>query len=198
MTQIRRRRLLLGAGLLALVAACASPPPRPTFPDIRFTAQAPLRLDAATLEVREEYQPPFRAPNVDHQFPVPPMRAAENWAHDRLKPTGRAGRIVFTVRNASAIETELPTKTGISGAFTTEPAQRYDLNLQATVQLVDPQGLPIRAANVQAMRSQGVLEGITPNERERIWYDMTVALMADFDKQMEVEIRNNFGIYLNQ
>lgn len=66
------------------------------------------------------------------------------------------------------------------------------------MQIVDAQGLPVRTANVQATRSQSVLEGITPNDRDRAWYDMTKAAMADFDKQMEAEIRNNFGIYFNQ
>jgi hypothetical protein len=193
-----RRRLLL-AGLLALVAACAAPPSRPTFPDIRFTDAPAIRLDVAALDVREEYQPPFRAPNVDHLFPVPPMRAAENWARDRLKPTGRSGRAVFILRNASVIETELPKKReGLTGAFTTEPAQRYDLTLQATVQIVDAQGVAVRIANVQTTRSQSVLEGITPNDRDRAWYDMEKAAMADFDKQMDAEIRNNFGTYYNQ
>jgi hypothetical protein len=184
--------------VLALLAGCSSPPPRPTFPDIRFTSEAPIGLDVATLEVRDEYQPPMRSPNVDHLFPVTPAHAAENWAHDRLKPTGKAGRVVFILRNASVIETELPKTGGVSGAFTTQAAERYDLTLQATVQIVDAQGLPVRTANVQAQRSQSVLEGITPNDRDRTWYDMTKAAMADFDSQMENEIRNNFGIYYNQ
>jgi len=197
MPSSRPLRLVLGA-VLALVAGCSSPPPRPTFPDIRFTSEAPIRLDVATLEVRDEYQPSMRTPNVDHLFPVTPAHAAENWARDRLKPTGKAGRVVFILRNASVIETELPKTGGVSGAFTTQAAERYDLTLQATVQIVDAQGLPVRTANVQAQRSQSVLEGITPNDRDRTWYDMTKAAMADFDAQMENEIRNNFGVYYNQ
>ncbi len=196
--KLSRSACLAMGAVLALLAGCSSPPPRPTFPDIRFTSEAPIGLDVATLEVRDEYQPPMRSPNVDHLFPVTPAHAAENWAHDRLKPTGKAGRVVFILRNASVIETELPKTGGVSGAFTTQAAERYDLTLQATVQIVDAQGLPVRTANVQAQRSQSVLEGITPNDRDRTWYDMTKAAMADFDSQMENEIRNNFGIYYNQ
>ena len=44
-------------------------------------------------------------------------------------------------------------------------------------------------------RSQSVLEGITPNERDQTWYDMTKALMADFDQQMSAEISGNLGGY---
>ncbi|HZT50302.1 MAG TPA: hypothetical protein VFA22_00125 [Stellaceae bacterium] len=191
-----RSRLILAC--LVALAGCSAPPPTPTYADLRYTGEPPIRLDAASLEVREDYHPPFRAPNVDHLFPVPPMRALENWAHDRLKPTGNAGRIVFIVRNASVIETELPKQEGLSATFTKQPAERYDLAIQATVQIVDAQGLPVRVANVQTSRSQSVLEGITPNDRDRAWYDMTKAAMADFDKQMDSEIRNNFGIYYDQ
>lgn len=195
-----RPRLLALAGLaLAVLAGCTSPPPRPTFADLRFTDEPPLRLDVAAVEVRDEYQAPFKAPNVDHLFPVAPGKAAENWAHDRLKAAGKTRRAVFVLQNASVTETELPKKTeGLTGALTTEPAERYDLTLQAMLEIVDDRGLPLRTVNVTTTRSQSVLEGITPNQRDQTWYDMTKAAMADFDKQMESEVRGNFGIYFNQ
>ncbi len=198
MLTLSRSRRILGAGILAFVAGCSTPPPRPVFPDIRFTTEAPIRLDVAAIDVRDDYQPPLRPPNVDHLFPVPPARAAENWARDRLRATGNVGRAVFILRNASVIETELPRTPGITGVLTTAPAQRYDITLQATIQIVDAQGLPLRTASVTTTRSQSVLEGITPNERDRAWYDMTKAVMADFNGQMVTEIRNNFGQYYNQ
>ena len=37
---------------------------------------------------------------------------------------------------------------------------------------------------------------ITPNQRDQTWYDMTKAMMADFDRQMTAEIQKNFGYYL--
>ena len=203
MTLPHRLRLILCVGLLAIAAGCSAPP-RPSFPDIRFTSEPPIRLDVVRIEVRDAYQPPFRAPNVDHLFPVPPMRAAETWAHDRLKATGSLGHgsldraAVFTVKDASVVEVDLPVKGGLSGMLTTQPAQRYDLTLAATVQIVDAQGIPLRTATVKVTRSQSVLQGITPNQRDRTWYDMTKAAMADFDTQMENEIRSNFGIYYNQ
>jgi len=81
----------LGVVLLA-IAACVPPATKPSFPDIRFTDQPKLRLDVAAIEVVDDYHPTFQAPNVDHLFPVPPQRAAENWAHDRLEATGTTRR----------------------------------------------------------------------------------------------------------
>jgi predicted metal-dependent TIM-barrel fold hydrolase len=151
----------------------------------------------AAIDVRNDYQPSFRAPHVEHLFPVPPTRALETWAHDRLKAVGSAGRARFTIKNAEVIEVELKKASeGIRGALTTEPAQRYDMALEASLDVLDEHGLPLRTVTVKAARSQTVLEGITPNQREETWYAMTKSMMADFDRQMETEIRNNFGPYL--
>jgi len=194
MPRALRLAFALAAGL-ALLAGCASPPPRPAFADLRFTAEPPIRLDVAAIDLRSDYKTPFHPPNVEHLFPVTPEHAAENWAHDRLQPAGGHGRAVFILRKASAIETDLPKTEGITSTFTTQASQRYDLALEASVQIIDEHGLALRAANVTIARSQSVLEDITPNERDQVWYDMTKAAMADFDAQMLNEIRNNFGLY---
>ncbi len=193
--QALSRRALAPVLALVLLASCASPPPRPTYPDIRFTGTAPLQLEVATVEVHQDYAMPFKEPNVEHLFPVPPSRALENWAHDRLKAVGNSGRALFSIRVASVIETELPVQQGITGVFTTEPSERYDLTITAAL-TINQNGLDVHTANVTTTRSQSVLQGITPNDRDKAWYDMTVAAMADFDKQMEAEIRNSFGDYL--
>ena len=73
-----------------------------------------------------------------------------------------------------------------------------------TVLLTDAQGSVVEGPgfNVFAVKDgrlvtprEGVLEGITPNDRDRTWYDLTKALMADFDRQMSAEISANFGGY---
>jgi len=191
---IPRRSVL---ALALALAACSTPPPHPIYPDIRFTAEPPIRLDVAAIDIRDDYRPPLRPPNVEHLFPVPPARALENWARDRLQAAGKTGRALFTIGTASATETALPkTTTGITGALTTEPAYRYDLSIEAKLQILDDHGVPIRTSSVRTSRSQSVLEGISPDERDKTWYDMTVAAMGDFDKQMAIEMGNNFGQFL--
>lgn len=183
------------AALCLALAACAPAPARPTYPDLHFTERPPLRLDVASVDVRNDYQTPFRAPNVEHEFPVSPGHAAENWARDRLKPVGQSGRALFIIHNAAVVETELPKSEGISSTFTAQRSERYDLTLQVTLQIIDATGLVARSTDVTPTRSQTTLDDITPNQRDQTWYDMTKATMADFDRQMESEIRNNFGLY---
>jgi hypothetical protein len=187
---------ILAMALLTGLAACDTAPPRPTYPDIRFTGAAPIRLAVNAVDVGGEYKPTFRPPHVEHLFPVPPAQAAENWAHDRLQAGGGSARARFTIQDASVIETELPKKSeGISGAFKKEATERYDATLRAKLDILDARGLPLRTVTVKVVRSQSVLEGITPNERDQTWYDMTKAIMADFDQQMSAEISANLGGY---
>jgi hypothetical protein len=193
MKAVAARRAFVIATVLALAAGCSTPPPRPVFPELRFDAQPPIQLNVAQIEVVTSYQSPFHAPNVEYSFPVPPARAMASWAHDRLQAVGSGSRAIFTITNASVTETDLPQATGITGAFTTQAAQRYDLTLQANLQIVAANGLDARTAAVTTSLTQSVLEGITPNDRDTTWYDMTKQAMANFDRQMESEIRRNFG-----
>jgi hypothetical protein len=189
------RLIIVTVALTILVAGCESAPPRPTFPDIRFTDAPPIRLAVGGIDLRNDYKASFQPPNVDHLFPIPPVHAAENWARDRLVAGGGGARAVFTIRDASVIETDLKKKEGLAAAFTKEVAQRYDATLHATLEIADERGVPVRTISVKATRSQSVLEGITPNEREQGWYTLTKALMADFDQQMSAEISSHFGGY---
>jgi hypothetical protein len=191
------RLKIVAIAVLAGLAACDTAPPRPTYPDIHFTNETPIRLAVSVVDVRNDYKPTFQSPHVEHLFPVPPAQAAENWAHDRLQAGGGAAVSArFTIQEASVIETQLPKKSeGISGAFKKEATERYDATLRAMLEIVDARGFALRTVTTKVVRSQSVLEGITPNERDQTWYDMTKALMADFDQQMSAEISANLGGY---
>lgn len=189
--------VVLALALTGTLAGCESPPPRPTFPDIHFTDEQPIRLAiGAAVDIQSNFRSSFQAPHVEHLFPVPPAHAMENWARDRLVAGGGNARARFIIEDASVVEFQLKKKEeGITGALTKEPAQRYDATVAATLQIIDDHGVLVRTVSVKASRSQSVLEGITPNDRDKTWYDITMALMADFDQQMSREIGEHFGGY---
>jgi hypothetical protein len=192
---MNRRDLLLSSALF-LVACESAPPPRPSFPDIRFTGKPRLRIDAAGVDIERVFRSTLQAPQVEHLFPVPPERAMENWALDRLEPVGTTRRVRVRILDASVKEVELATTSGVRGAFTTDQAQRYDATAEMTVDLMGERGFAERSVAAKASRSRSVPEGITPNEREQVWYELTEALMADLDAELERQIRANFGFYL--
>jgi hypothetical protein len=198
---LRAARPLPLLGLACALAfgliGCNPSPDQPVFPDIRFTNEPKLRLEVAAIETVEEFHPTFQQPNVEHLFPVPPERAMENWVKDRLVATGKGKRARVRIIDASVKEVELPKKaTGISATFTTEQAQRYDASVRMAIDILGDHGIPERSITAEAQRSQSVAEGVTPNDRERAWYDMTKQLMAALDAALEQRMRADFALLM--
>lgn len=188
-----RRNLLVSGLCLGLLSSCGPPPPLPPkFPDIRFTGAPPLVIDAAQIDIRALDMPS----SADRSFPVSPLQAMENWGRDRLKASGHGNMARFTIVKASATETNLPVKGGVSGTFTDQVSQQYDVAVEATVEILDAHGMALRSVHAAASRSQSVLQSATPNDRDQVRYDLVKAVMGDFDQQMEQQIRDNFGLYL--
>ena len=195
----RRLRLVsllcLAAGGLAL-AGCATPPPRTTFPPITFAQVAPIKLDVREIEIERAYQPPHAAPNVEHLFAVPPAAAATLWAVDRLTAAGPLGRARFIVREASVVEIPLTQSGGLTGAFTIEQSERYDARLVVEIEIVAEDGRIEGTLTVEVTHSRTVPENLTLGERERVWHEMTRAMMDELDVQLDTTIKEAFFAYL--
>lgn len=190
-------RGVVGFVLVVAVAAsalvgCSAPPPHPQYPDIHFTNETPIALAVGTVVLREDYTPSSSPPHVEEQFPVTPMHALENWAHDRLQASGGPDRAIVDITDASVTEAALPQQTGAASWFTNQQAERYDMTVQVTINIIDPTGVVVRTVTVRAARSQTVAENVSPDQREQTWYDMTQEITAAFDRQMGSEIRNHF------
>ncbi len=188
-------------GILAVVgglaSACVAPlPPAPVYPDISFSNEPPFQLGVASIEVDDEYLPPLKPPNVDHQFPVRIAAAAARWAHDRLRAVGteRTARVI--IKDASAIATDLPKTEGLKGLFTNDQAVRFDARVEMIVEIRDARGLPLASVSATAERSRSVTNDITLNDRDRVFYEMTKALMQDEDATLEKNIRQYLQIYI--
>jgi hypothetical protein len=186
------RLAFVTAVIASALGGCSTPPPHPQYPDIHFTNESPISLAVGTVVLRDDYTPSSTPPHVEDRFPVPPLHALENWTHDRLQASGGPDQAVVDITDASVTESALPLKTGITGWFTNQQAERYDMTIQVTINIVDPTGFVVRTVTVHAARSQTVAENISPDQRDQTWYDMTKEIMGAFDRQMGSEIRNHF------
>lgn len=194
MHRLRRCTALLGLTLTAV--GCQSAPKAPEYPPIRFTDGAPIRLDVARIDVVQQYRPPLAAPNVEHAFPVRPAAAVAQWARDRLRAAGGQGRAEVVVLDASAIEVALKKTTGLRGALTTDQSERYDASISVEVRISDGGGRQRATASAKARRSRTVPEDITLNGREKLWYAMTVKLMATIDEALRRRIKQSLAEFV--
>ena len=193
-------KLRIASMLLAVLtlAGCSSPQ-RPRFPDITFGHLPPLRLDVASVEVVRAYTPTSMSPNIEQSFPVQPMTAMERWVRDRLQAVGTSGVATVTITDASAVEQRLARTQGIRGAFTTDQAERYTARVEMTIEASDVRADGSRrnaTAIAQASRTQTAPEDVTINQREKIWFEMTEAMMREFDAAMAAEVQKNLSAFL--
>ncbi len=184
-------RIRLGALLLALPAALLAAPLWAHPPD--FSHLTPIVLDVAAVEFVNAYRGPLKAPNVEHEFPVPPSQAAERWVRDRLKAAGAAGRAVATLSEASVIEVPLERTAGLMGLFVTDQAERYDGRLRLEIEVLDGSGRQRAFVTATATRSTSLEENVSLNQREAFYLDLTKALIKDLDVEMERQISRYFG-----
>jgi hypothetical protein len=181
---------------LLLLTGCETPATRPNFPDIHFTNEPRLRVDVAAIDLQSAFHAKFQPPNVEHLFPVPPEHAMQNWAEDRLEATGTSRRMRVLITDASVTETQLPKTPGLTGAFRTDQAQRYDIKAAMSIDILNDGGFTERSVEASVTLTRSVPEGITPNQRDEAWYAMTKELMAALDKQLEQRMRENFTFYV--
>jgi hypothetical protein len=185
--------LVLAAAAMPLAGCGNEPPPRQDFADLRFTAEPPLRLNVAAVEVNDEYRPNFDPPHFEQRFPIPLPHVADNWARDRLQAVGTSGRAVAVVIDASAVEISLQKESGLTTVFTDQPDTQYHARVGIRVEARDDRGMSTRMAEAHAERSVTMVEGTTLAERDRMLYQAETELMAELDHQLETQIRNNFG-----
>lgn len=194
MTMIPARTISTFAAAIlggVLLAGCETQMPAQKLPDLTFAHLPPLALAVQRVEVNSRFAPTLRAPNVEHTFPVPPARALEIWASQRLKAVGGAAPARFTVFDASVTETKLPRDSSMRGYFTKQQSERYDAKIEAVIEIQEP--LRRGSANAIASRWTTVPEDASLQERERIKFDLIEALMKDFNAEMEKNVRQHLA-----
>ncbi len=201
---ISRRRWLRGAASLAALAGtdlagCATPPPQNRFPELAYADLGKFRLDVAQVSIISEYKSPFRPPNIEQDMPVLPEKAMRRWAADRLVATGTPGHTAqFVITDAKVIDSKLPKTQGLRGVFTTDQSDRYDASFAARVVVRAEPGSfgGTGQATASATRPRTVPEGITVNEREKVWFDLVEGTMTDPNAELERQIRAHLGPFL--
>ena len=195
---MKRYWVAICAVLVVALAGCQTTPPPPRFPELTYAQLGVMKLDAERIEVATEYQAPLRAPNIDHLFPIPPERAMRRWAQDRLAASGTPGRYArFVITDAKVTETNLPRTTGLTGAFTKDQSQRYDLSMSAAVEIREDRG-NFRSGYVTAStsRSRTVREDISVNDREKVWFEMLEQAMNELNAELDRQIKANMARFL--
>jgi len=186
--------LLLVILAFGLAACTTEPPPRPTFPEIRFTEKPPLALDVKEIRIEDRYVPPLQPPHVEHRSPLPPADVAQRWAEDRLKAVGRFGVALVVIEEASVVAKPLPVDTGFRGLFKREQAEELSGRLKMRVEVPGDGGMRGGFAEAEATARRTVPEEVSLNRRDEIYYELTQDLARQLDGVMEAAIRQHLNL----
>lgn len=189
--------LLLSVLLMAfLLIGCQNTPAPASYAAPSFSSLPKLSFNVAKVEVDEEYNSPMRTPNVEHLFPTTPAQAVHIWVNDRIQATGSGGQMLFIIKDASVVETALPVKKGVEGAFTNEQASRYDAKLIVEARIYSQdQAVSTASTDVTITLSRTLPENATLEQHDRLFNEMTNTMMQMFNQQMEQNMGSYFGNY---
>lgn len=186
-------------GVLVLTVAligCSTTVSRPVIPTLSYSHLPPLEMSVARVELVEDYRSPLQEPNVEHTFPTPPALAFKRWVNDRIRPVGQNDTLRITVEDASARRQPLPRTEGIEALFTTDQIERIDATVDVLLEIIDNGGNVTSSVTAKAQRTRTIPEGLTLNERDQIYQEITEALINDLNATLEQNIRQYMARYM--
>ena len=181
-------------GLLFL-AACVEGPPVSTTPDLTFANFEPIQVNAASVEVIDNYKPPLRDPNVEHSFRLPPYAAAARLLRHQLVAAGSANTLRAVIEDASVIREEIPQDKSFTGYFTQQATARLKGKMLVRFELVDPKApdIVVGHAEVVARREKTLMEDMSPADRDVATFTLTSDLMDDVNDGLKSIVKGTFG-----
>ncbi len=190
------RSLSLMAAMCGALAACTTPDPEPVYPELSYAHYGQIRLDVRRIEVVRAYEQPAKKPNVEHLFAVSPLSMAERWVNDRLRAAGRAGIARATISRAGVVEVPLKRTTGVRGVFTKDQSERYDGVIEISIRIVGDDGAEKASVMSRAARSRTVAEDVSLIDREKVWFEMTEAMMNDLNASLQRQINEHLRAFV--
>lgn len=181
--------LALAVTSATTLAGCSETTPSRPAPVLDFSQSPPILLNVRVAEIDSRYRPEISPPNIERSVTPTPQEALIKWAQQRLRSNGSENVARFTIISAPVMAENLPRTGGLSGALTTEPAQRWTVMLEAQLEFLDETGARLDGFTAKVSRVRELKEGATAEERSLFWSDMIVAAMAEFDTQMQTGLR---------
>ncbi len=198
---VKRMRSMIGSLVVlalaaGLIAACSTTVSRPAVQTQDFASQPPIVLSVARVDVVEQYQSPLKEPNIEHSFPITPSAAFKKWVGERLKAEGQNDSLRVTIEDARAVRVPLPRTEGIEGMLTTDQVERIDATLSVLIEVVNNGGIAQSFITAKAQRSRTLPEGLSLNERDRVYQEITESLVNDLNATIEQNIRQTLAKYV--
>lgn len=181
---------------VTLLTGCMTPPPENNFPELTWTHKKPYFLAVSEVVIEQQYRTRSQLPNMEERAPLAPVKAAADWAADRLQAVGSGGRARFIILDGSILRNDLKTKGGLTGLFTNDQSRQYDGRIAVELIITDAQGNTTGQVWAEARHSRSIAENATLNQRDRTLFRMVEQIMRNLDAELDKEIPRYLGASL--
>jgi hypothetical protein len=195
MLRSKRAVRLMIAGAMALGMAACTTAPAPTYPDITWRHLPTIPFAAGPVEKVAAYSAPAKG-DLQPDLPFNMGKMAMNWPDDRIETAGTADTLRYTVTKASITQHDLKTTDGFKGMFTDDQSEQVDLQLEAKLEVIAPDGRQKAEIVVSAQRSRTLSESMSVTEREQAIYKAMSQLLMDYDHELETQIKTHMSKYV--
>lgn len=175
------RAAALGLALCLALAGCGGdepPPPAITYAPLHFDYLTKLRFNVGAVMV-EDHSVPFGPADIAAQSPAPPAQALAEMARARIFPAGTAGQAVFSIDQASVVQS---------------PNGQLDGQLLVHLDIVNAAGARVGYAAARVARSRPPQP--TPENRGDVLYGMTKDMLDAMNVELEFQVRKGLADWL--
>lgn len=181
--------------VMVLLSGCVEALPGAHSLQMTFDNLEKVKIEAARIEVRDDYRPPLRDPHVEHLFPTPPYVAVATLAKNQLLAVGSDNVLRVIIVDASVVREALPTDRDFLGVVMREPSERLKATVLLRFELASESApdIVLGHADITVNRTKTLMEGLSLADRDRATFAMTEDLMRDVNKAFLTVVRNSFG-----
>ncbi len=183
---------------LLAISGCLATAPNQMLPKLTYLHMAPLNFAVEKVEIDNRYKAPNDPAYIENWFPTSPEIAIRSWAKERFKHVGNegSGTLLIIINQASVRKYNLSLDTSLKGMFTKQQSNRYEVNIDVAIKLIDRKGNQMGFSAAQVTRSITTREDISLNDRDRLWLEVTEKTMEDFNREIDANIRQYLAVWL--
>ena len=183
--------------LSALLTACGTKVTRTTTPEFSYLHLPKLNVLVSEIQVVQNTELTFKEANIEHLFPMPISSAVRRWGNHRLVPEGNSKKVMrVIIEEARATALNLKTNEGLKALFTNEQEVQIDAKLNVKIEIIDETNSVEAFTRVQVTRSRTIPESSSVEERDKIYSELTMVLMNDFNATQEQKFRRFFSGFM--
>ncbi len=187
------RRKLLALALMAVLAGCADEPKAVTPLTLDYARYGKIELAVGKIEfVNRAKLSAARDMEYFQNYKPQLADSIYRWGVDRLQATGKEGRAVLLIRDATREHEMLPQSTGVSSWFTREIGEKWIGRAAVDIQVREAAGFN-GVASATVTRTVTLPEQATAAEKEAAYRRMLLGMMDDFNAQIPQAIREHLN-----